>query len=174
MSDYSFSKEWAKTCREMPEKCRKFYSCKQGSDVWFGAAHLALAMKDLIENNRHYKELNNLKFVSNVLDFLLKSKSDMLTFIMSYQKLEFMLYAVKDKKGKVKEYKPTRLAYYDGKTPESSGTEYISEEEHKWRDTARILMDALENAATTISTINGKPKNDVLNQLIGGKIDETI
>ena len=173
MSRNPFSDEWAKTCREMPEKCRELYSCKQGSDIWFGAAHLALALKDVIENIND-KKLNNTKFISDILDFLLKSKSDMLTFIMNYQELNFKLYAVKDKKGNVKAWKPCKLRYGDRRTPESVGTEYISEEEHKWRDTARILMDALENAATTISTINGKPKNDVLNQLIGGKINETI
>lgn len=48
MSRNPFSDEWAKTCREMPEKCRELYSCKQGSDIWFGAAHLALALKDVI------------------------------------------------------------------------------------------------------------------------------
>lgn len=173
MSRNPFSDEWAKTCREMPEKCRELYSCKQGSDIWFGATHLALALKDVIENIND-KKLNNTKFISDILDFLLKSKSDMLTFIMNYQELNFKLYAVKDKKGNVKAWKPCKLRYGDRRTPESVGTEYISEEEHKWRDTARILMDALENAATTISTINGKPKNDVLNQLIGGKINETI
>ena len=48
MSRNPFSDEWAKTCREMPEKCRELYSCKQGSDIWFGATHLALALKDVI------------------------------------------------------------------------------------------------------------------------------
>ena len=49
MSRNPFSDEWAKTCREMPEKCRELYSCKQGSDIWFGAAHLALALKEHCE-----------------------------------------------------------------------------------------------------------------------------
>ena len=160
--------------RHMDEYNRAYFGTEQYRQVWWGASRLALAIIRMIDNavENQIKEFKNPLFIKNVLEFLLKSKSDMMTFALNGGELSIICARMSGKGGST--LKPYRLIHYDETTPEISGTEYISEDEYKWRDTARILMDALENAATTISTINGKPKNDVLNQLIGGKINETI
>lgn len=144
--------------------------------IWFGACRLALSLVEMIDDNKLDRKLNNTKFITNILNFLLKSKSDMLTFILNSgpEGVIFKIAPIRDKKGKAtKEYKPYKLIYSDFRTPEVYGTEFISEEEHKWRDTARILMKALDNAAVTVSTISGRPQNEVFNSFLGGTAVET-
>lgn len=139
--------------------------------TWFGACRLALSLIDIIGDLPNSRKLNNTKFLKNTLDFLLKSKSDMLTFILNSgaDGVTFKVAPVRDGKGKAtKAYKPYKLIYSDLSTPEVYGTEFISEDEHKWRDTARILMKALDNAAVTVSSISGRSQNEVFNSFLGG------
>ena len=157
--------------------CMKQFDSREYYFIWFGACRLALSLLDLIENVKGDKKLNNTKFIRNTLDFLIKSKSDMLTYILnsSIDGVLFKIAPVRDNKGKAtKEYKPYKLIYSDMSFPETFGTEFISAEEHKWRDTSRILMNALNNAAVTVSTISGRTPNEVFNSFLGGaEIEET-
>ena len=153
------------------EECMRLFDSREYYFIWFGACRLTLSLLDLIENIKGDKKLNNTKFIKNTLDFLIKSKSDMLTYILnsSLDGALFKVAPVRDNKGKAtKEYKPYKLIYSDMTTPEICGTEFISEEEHKWRDTARILMNALNNAAVTVSAISGRSQNEIFNSFLGG------
>ena len=140
------------------EECMRLFDSREYYFIWFGACRLTLSLLDLIENIKGDKKLNNTKFIKNTLDFLIKSKSDMLTYILnsSLDGALFKVAPVRDNKGKAtKEYKPYKLIYSDMTTPEICGTEFISEEEHKWRDTARILMDAV-SAADVAPVVHGR------------------
>lgn len=153
------------------KECMRSFGTREYYFIWFGACRLALSLLDLIEIIKGDKKLNNTKFIKNTLDFLLKNKSDMLTYILNsaLDGLLFKVAPVRDGKGKAtKQYKPYKLIYSDVTMPEICGTEFISEEEYKWRDTARILMNALNNAAVTVSTISGRSPNEVFNSFLGG------
>lgn len=143
--------------------------------MWFGACRLALSLVDLIGDMQNDRKINNTKFIKNMLNFLLKSKSDMLTYILNSGEggLSFMVAPVRSPKGKAaKEWKPYRMAYANGADAEISGTEFISEEEHKWRDTARVFANALDNASNAISLMTGRDPGEVFNSLICGKCVE--
>lgn len=158
------------------KECMRLFDTREYYFIWFGACRLAMALIDLIGDMKNDRKINNTKFIKNTLDFLLKSKSDMLTYILNSGQggITFKIAPVRNNKGKsTKEYKPYKLIYSDSTTPEDCGTEFISEEEHKWRDTARILMNALNNAAVTISTISGRSPNEVFNSFLGGVDIET-
>lgn len=153
------------------EECMRLFDTREYYFIWFGACRLALALIDLIGDMQNDRKINNTKFIKNTLDFLMKSKSDMLTYILNSGQggITLKFAPVRNNKGKsTKEYKPYKLIYSDLRTPEVYGTEFISEEEHKWRDTARILMNALNNAAVTVSTISGRSPNEVFNSFLGG------
>ena len=109
------------------------------------------------------------KNIVNLLNFLLKSKSDMLNFIY-HDGTVIKLSTVKDKKGKIKEYIPYRLMWQNG-TPVGTAREldFVSPQENKWRDTAGILMNALNNACTAIGVFTGREPNDIFNELICGE-----
>ena len=109
------------------------------------------------------------KNIVNLLNFLLKSKSDMLNFIY-HDGTVIKLSTVKDKKGKIKEYIPYRLMWQSG-TPVGTAREldFVSPQENKWRDTAGILMNALNNACTAIGVFTGREPNDIFNELICGE-----
>ena len=151
--------------------CMRLFDTREYYFIWFGACRLALSLIDLIGDLQNDRKLNNAKFIKNTLDFLMKSKSDMLTYIMNSGQggITFKIAPVRNNKGKsIKEYKPYKMIYSEFSTPEVYGTEFISEEEHKWRDTARILMNALNNAAVTVSMISGRSQNEVFNSFLGG------
>ncbi len=136
--------------------------------IWYGACRMAMRIIEFISGIQGDRKLNNTKFIKNTLEFLVKSKYNILNFIIS--EVGFKVAPVRDAKGKAtKEYKPYRMVYENSAGPELYGTEFISEEEHKWRDTARILMKALDNASNTISVMNGRDPGEVFNSLICGK-----
>lgn len=151
------------------EELRKLYDTQQYHDIWFGACRLALALQELISGIQSDRKLNNTKFVSNLLGFLLLNKSDMLTYIMNDSSIAFRLAPTRNKNGKVTGWKPYMLLNDDGTTPEYSGTELISENEYKWRDTSRVLLSALNEACATISVLTGREQGDVFNQLLKGQ-----
>lgn len=151
------------------EELRKLFDTQQYHDIWFGACRLALALQELIRDIQCDRKLNNTKFVNNVLSFLTEDKSDMLTYIINSGSMTFRIAPVRSKNRKIKEWKPYKLLHDDGKTPEFAETEYISNNEHKWRETARIFLDALNEACTTISMLTGREQNDVFNQLLKGR-----
>lgn len=159
--------------RHMDEYNRAYFGTEQYRQVWWGASRLALAVIGMIDNtvDNQIKEFKNPLFIKNVLEFLLKSKSDMMTFVLNGGELSIICARMSGKGGST--LKPYRLIHHDGATPEASMTELISEDEYKWRETARILMDALDKAVTCVSVMSGRTENEVLNGFLGGKkIDE--
>ena len=143
------------------KECMRLFDTREYYFIWFGACRLALALIYLIGDMKNDRKINNTKFIKNTLDFLLKSKSDMLTYILNSGQggITFKIAPVRNDKGKsTKEYKPYKLIYSDSTTPEDCGTEFISEEEHKWRDTARILMNAV-SAADVAPVVHGHWEN---------------
>lgn len=151
------------------EELRKLYDTQRYHDIWFGACRLALALQELLRNIQSDRKLNNTKFVSNLLGFLLLNKSDMLTYIMNDNSIAFRVAPTRNKNGKVTGWKPYMLLNGDGTTPEYSGTEFISENEYKWRDTSRVLLSALNEACVTISMLTGREQGDVFNQQLKGQ-----
>ena len=160
--------------RHMDEYNRAYFSTAQYFQVWWGASRLALAIIKMIDHTMDdkIKEFKNPLFVKNVLEFLLKSSSDMLTFILNGGELSIICAKISGKGGST--LKPYRLVHCDNVTPEIAKTEFISEDEYKWRETARILMDALDNAVTCVSVMSGRTENDVLNGFLGGRTIEKI
>jgi hypothetical protein len=148
---------------------RKLYDTQQYHDIWFGACRLALSLQELIKSIQNDRKLNNTRFLNNILEFLLMNKSDMLTYIMNDNSIAFRLAPERDKKGKATGWKPYALLHDDGVTPEYAGTEFISEKEYKWRDTARIFLKALNEACVTISLLTGRDQNEIFNQLLKGQ-----
>ena len=141
------------------KECMRLFDTREYYFIWLGACRLAQALIDLIGDMKNDRKINNTKFIKNTLDFLLKSKSDMLTYILNSGQdgITFKIAPVRNKGKSTKECKPYKLIYSDSTTPEDCGTEFISEEEHKWRDTARILMDAV-SAANVAPVVHGKMK----------------
>lgn len=160
--------------RHMDEYNRAYFGTEQYRQVWWGASRLALAIIRMIDNtvDNQIKEFKNPLFIKNVLEFLLKSSSDMLTFILNGGELSIICAKMSGKGGST--LKPYRLIHYDETTPEISKTEFISEDEYKWRETARILMDALNKAVTCVSVMSGRTENEVLNGFLGGRTIEEI
>lgn len=148
---------------------RKLYDTQQYHDIWFGACRLALSLQELIKSIQNDRKLNNMRFLNNILEFLLMNKSDMLTYIMNDNSIAFRLAPERDKKGKATGWKPYAMLHDDGVTPEYAGTEFISEREHKWRGTARIFLKALNEACVTISMLTGRDQGEIFNQLLEGQ-----
>lgn len=149
------------------EELRKLFDTQQYHDIWFGACRLALSLQKLIKSVQSDRKLNNTGFLNNILGFLLMDKSDMLTYIMTGVGIKVA--PTRDKKGKITGWKPYRLLHSDGTTPEYAGTEFISEKEHKWREMARMFLNALNEACVTISMLTGRDQNDIFNQLLKGQ-----
>lgn len=154
----------------MDEYNRAYFDTDQYSQIWWGASRLALTIIKLIDNaaSSGDKAFKNPAFIKSVLEFLLKSKSDMLTFVMNGGELSILCAQMHDKKNG-NTVKPYRLVHYDGKSPEVAKTEYISEDEYKWRETARILAEAFDDAVTCVSAINGRTKAEISNRFLSGK-----
>ena len=148
---------------------RKLYDTQQYHDIWFGACRLALSLQELIKSIQNDRKLNNTRFLNNILEFLLMDKSDMMTYIMNDNSIIFRLAPERDKKGKVTGWKPYAMLHDDGVTPEYAGTEFISEKEYKWRDTARIFLKALNEACVTLSMLTGRDQDEIFNQLLKGQ-----
>lgn len=151
------------------EEIRNLFETQRYQDIWFGACRLALSLQELIKSIQNDRKLNSTRFLDSVLGFLLMDKSDMLTYIMNEGSITFRAAPARDKKGKAAGWKPYAMLHDDGVTPESAGTEFISEREHKWRDTSRILLNALNEACVTISMLTGRSQNEIFNQLLKGQ-----
>lgn len=134
---------------------------------WWGGLLLAKALIVMLENgdSKLRRPLNTI----NLLKFLMESKADMLNFMYN-EDLVICTAPIKNKNGKVKEYKPYRLMFNSG-TPEKlvKELEFISPPEKKWRDTAKVLIDALNNACGALSAITGKSPNEIFNNFLKGK-----
>ena len=153
----------------------EFSDCSElyGKDVyhyaWWGAMLLAKRLVAVLSDEGLKNVFGKTKNIVNLLNFLLKSKSDMLNFIY-HDGTVIKLSTVKDKKGKIKEYIPYRLMWQSG-TPVGTAREldFVSPQENKWRDTAGILMNALNNACAAIGVFTGREPNDIFNELICGE-----
>ena len=153
----------------------EFSDCSElyGKDVyhysWWGAMLLAKRLVAVLSDEGLKNVFGKTKNIVNLLNFLLKSKSDMLNFIY-HDGTVIKLSTVKDKKGKIKEYIPYRLMWQSG-TPVGTAREldFVSPQENKWRDTAGILMNALNNACAAIGIFTGREPNDIFNELICGE-----
>ena len=149
-------------CSELYEKDEYHYS-------WWGAMLLAKRLKSLLSGEGNQSIWRKTKNLINLLDFLLKSKSDMLNFIY-HDGTVIKLSTVKDKKGKVREYVPYRLMWQSGTPVKTAmGLDFISPQENRWRDTAKILMTALNNACVMLGVMTGRAPNDIFNELICGR-----
>lgn len=151
------------------EEIRNLFETQQYHDIWFGACRLALSLQELIKSIQNDRKLNRTRFLDSVLGFLLMDKSDMLTYIMNEGSITFRVAPARDKKGKAAGWKPYAMLHDDGVTPEYAGAEFISEREHKWRDTSRILLNALNEACATIGLLTGRDQNEIFNQLLKGQ-----
>lgn len=151
-----------KTPQELFNSDEYYYS-------WWGAMLLAKKIKAHIENHKPNDILGKPKYIYSMLDFLLKSKSDMLNFIFN-DDVTIMCSPIKDKKGKIKEYKPYRIIWAGIPKNVAEKLEFISPEENKWRDTARILINVLDNACAALSIFSGKDKNEIFNTLLNGNV----
>ena len=152
-------------CSELYDKDEYHYS-------WWGAMLLAKRLAAVL-SDEGLKVFGKAKNIVNLLNFLLKSKSDMLNFIY-HDGTVIKLSTVKDKKGRIKEYIPYRLMWQSG-TPVGTAREldFISPQENKWRDTAKLLMFALNNACAMLGVFTGRAPNDIFNELLCGKEIET-
>ena len=157
----------------------EFSDCSElyGKDVyhysWWGAMLLAKRLVAVLSDEGLKNVFGKTKNIVNLLNFLLKSKSDMLNFIY-HDGTVIKLSTVKDKKGRIKEYIPYRLMWQSG-TPVGTAREldFISPQENKWRDTAKLLMYALNNACAMLGVFTGRAPNDIFNELLCGKEIET-
>lgn len=153
--------------KDMP--CSERYNALEYHYSWWGAVLLAKRLIELLADKSKYNIYAKAKNTTNLLNFLLKSKSDMLNFIY-HDNVFVKSNPIKDKKGKVKEYAPYRVIWESG-TPNKVAKEldFISPQENRWRDTAKILMNALNNACTIIGVLTGRKPNDIFNELLCGK-----
>lgn len=109
------------------------------------------------------------KNIINLLEFLLKNKMDMLNYIYN-EDIVIGTIPIKDKKGKIKEYKPYKLIW--GVATSKKDAEeltFITPDEHKWRDTAKILLEALNSSCTMLSIFTQKSPDEIFNLLIKGQ-----
>lgn len=137
--------------------------------VWWGASQLALWLADfLTDTTKENQLLRKPKTLANILTFLTQNKADMLNFLNSSGSVGLKLAPIRDKKGKVKEYKPVCLEWAGYSKRDRDELEYISPQEYKYRGTAKILGDALNRAADMLALLTDKSKDELFNSLIGG------
>ena len=160
-------------CLDDIRNCSELYDKDEYHYSWWGAMLLAKRLVAILSDDGLKNVFGKSKNTVNLLNFLLKSKSDMLNFIY-HDGSVVKLSTVKDKKGRVKEYIPYRLAWESG-TPIGTAKEldFISPHENKWRDTAKLLMYALNNACAMLGVFTGRAPNDIFNELLCGKEIET-
>lgn len=137
---------------------------------WWGGVLLAKSLITAIE--RGDRRLSQPKNIINLLQFLMKSKANMLNF-MYHEDLVICTAPIKDKKGKVKEYKPYCLMFNSGTSEKlAAELEFISPPEKKWRDTAKVLLESLNNACGALSALTGKSPDEIFNNLLNGETIE--
>ena len=149
------------------ENCSELYDKPEYHYSWWGGLLLAKALISTIE--RGDSKFRQSKNIISLLQFLTQSKGDMLNF-MYHDDLVICTAPIKGRNGKVKGYKPYRLMFNSG-TPEkvAEQLEFISTPEKKWRDTAKIFLDALNNACGALSVLTGKSPDEVFNNLLNGQ-----
>ena len=134
---------------------------------WWGAMLLAKRLISIIQQgDPAFRKPKNLV---NLLEFLLKNKMDMLNYIYN-EDIIIGTTAVKDKKGKIKEYKPYKLMW-DAATSKKAAEQlsFITPDENKWRDIAKILLEALNSSCVMLSVFTKKTPDEIFNLLIGGR-----
>ena len=134
---------------------------------WWGAMLLAKRIISIIQlGDKAFKKPKN---IINLLEFLLKNKMDMLNFIYN-EGMDIGTVPIKDKKGKIKEYKPYKLIW-EANTPKKVVEEltFITPDENKWRDTAKILLEALNSSCMMLSIFTQKSPDEIFNLLIKGQ-----
>lgn len=137
--------------------------------VWWGASRLALWLADfLADTAKENQMLRKPKTLANILTFLAQNKADMLNFLNSSGSVGLKLAPIRNKKGKVTEYKPICLAWAGYSRRDRDEMEFISPQEYKYRDTAKILGDALNRAADMLALLTDKSKDELFISLIGG------
>lgn len=113
---------------------------------WWGAMLLAKRIISIIQlGDAAFKKP---KDIVNLLEFLLKNKMDMLNYIYN-EGIAIGTIPIKDKKGKIKEYKPYKLIWE--------------------ANTAKILLEALNSACTMLSIFTQKSPDEIFNLLIKGQ-----
>ncbi len=144
----------------------KEFNTEEHYEYW-GALQLSLWLIDFL-SGKYYdaKSLRTPGTVINILKFLCRSKSDMLTFLYNKEGIGLKLAPVKDKKGKIKAYMPTKITWFKDSNRVIHENEIISPQEFRYRDTAKILGAALDRAADMISLLTSRNKNDILNSLL--------
>ena len=149
--------------------------------VYWGALQISLWLIDVFTKKAKDdgRIIGKPETLVNILEFLCRNKSDMLTFLYNKEGIGFRLSPVKDKKGRVKCYQPVKFFWRGYSKKQIQENEIISPQECKYRDTAKILADALDRAADMISLLTGRDKNAILNSLLAGnkenlEIPETL
>lgn len=135
--------------------------------IWWGASKLSFWLIDLLgEGDRIMKKPET---IINILRFLSQNKADMLNLLYNAGSVSIKMAPVKDnKKGKLKSYIPTAIIWKGYSKKQIKECEFISPQEYKFRDTSRILADALNRACETIVVLTGQDKNEVFNRLLEG------
>ena len=135
---------------------------------YWGALQLALWLVDLHESNDKSTEyMRKPKTVANVLKFLCKSKDRMMILLLT-KKCCFRMMPVLNKKGKAIAYTP--MIFTSNEWIDISDVkEMLSPDEYKFRDTAKILGEALRKSCETISLFTGRNTNDIFNSLLCGE-----
>ena len=139
--------------------------------IWWGASRLSFWLIDLLgadllgEGNRIMKKPET---IINIFRFLSQNKADMLNLLYNAGGVSLRLAPVKDKKGKLRSYMPTSIIWKGYSKKRIKECEFISPQEYKFRDTSRILADALNRACETIVVLTGQDKNEVFNRLLEG------
>ena len=138
---------------------------------WLGAMLLAKRIISIIQlGNAAFKKPKN---IINLLEFLLKNKMDMLNFIYN-DGMDIGTVPIKDKKGKIKEYKPYKLIW-EVNTPKKTVEEltFITPNENKWRDTAKILLEAFKQCLHDAEYIYSKiARRDIQSAYQGARYSE--
>ena len=139
--------------------------------AYWGAVQLALWMQDFLTNaksNDDYRVMCKPETLSGILHFLCQNKSDMLNLLLNKEGLALRMAPVKDKKGKLKTYKPISLVWNGYSRKQIEECELISPQEYKYRDSAKILCDALKRATDMIAVLTGNGRDSIFNNLIAG------
>lgn len=127
-----------------------------------GARMFARKIHRIFSDDGH---LRNTKTIMNTLRFFSDScpTSEMELFIYDLDNTVRM-----EKCGKSKtEFSPIKvLPHPSGRT--INPYEFISEDEQKYRELCRILLDMLKNTACVIAAMSGREEREVLNQLVDG------
>ena len=134
---------------------------------WWGAMLLTERLISIIQlGDAAFKKPKN---IINLLEFLLKNKMDMLNYIYN-EDIVIGTIPIKDKKGKIKEYKPYKLIWGAATTKnDAEELTFITPDENKWRDTAKILLEALNSSCTMLSIFTRKSPDEIFNLLIKGQ-----